>query len=236
MCRTVQLGLLAIVLGGCGVASPCPATPAPRLVPSRPSPAREASASPDLAEGGVVVVHPIFRRLYATSEHYDGQLKSMGDALGVDCWIVKLVGDERKWMAAYTGDGSKNEDWFSYGSEVLAPISGVVVSLQRHDTVNEPGKMGKGRAAAITIRRPDGVHVTVAHLGDIRVEQGASLVAGQVVGTVGNNGYSRHPHIHLGAYIDETPLQIRFDLRAVGHLLKEVPERDLWLPEKTDPD
>ena len=48
-----------------------------------------------------------------------------------------------------------------------------------------------------------------------RQRAGAALdIAGQVVARVGNNGYGRSPHIHIGAWKGENPYQIRWDLRS----------------------
>ena len=42
--------------------------------------------------------------------------------------------------------------------------------------------------------------------------------AGRVVAKIGNNGMSYHPHVHIGAWKDDTAHQIRFDLNATGKL------------------
>ena len=68
-----------------------------------------------------------------------------------------------------------------------------------------------GRATSVTFRRTDGTHVVYAHLREIKVSEGQIVEAGEPVGKVGNNGYSRHPHVHIGAWKGEEPLQIRFD-------------------------
>jgi hypothetical protein len=39
---------------------------------------------------------------------------------------------------------------------------------------------------------------------------------GQPVAKIGNNGMSRHRHVHIGAWKDDTPYQIRSYLNAMG--------------------
>ncbi|WP_147302681.1 M23 family metallopeptidase [Thalassotalea euphylliae] len=39
--------------------------------------------------------------------------------------------------------------------------------------------------------------------------------AGESIAKVGNNGYSCNPHIHVGAWKDNLPLQIRFDQKTL---------------------
>ena len=60
--------------------------------------------------------------------------------------------------------------------------------------------MGTGMASFVIIARADGLSVLVAHLDEPTVGVGASVTAGQTIGLVGNNGQSRHPHIHIGAW------------------------------------
>lgn len=80
----------------------------------------------------------------------------------------------------------------------------------------------ESRASSITFLRNDGVRVLYAHIKDISVVEGDAIKAGDVVAQVGNNGYARHPHIHVGAWKGNVPLQIRFDLREMGNYFKEL--------------
>ena len=43
------------------------------------------------------------------------------------------------------------------------------------------------------------------------------------------NGYSRFPHLHVGAWIGDSPLQIRFDLAAMGRQLRTLGERRYYI-------
>jgi len=64
------------------------------------------------------------------------------------------------------------------------------------------------------------MNVLYAHIADVRVKEGDSVKAGQPIAKVGNNGFGRAPHIHIGAFKGEMPLQIRWDLRAMAKLQK----------------
>ncbi|MCA9664734.1 MAG: M23 family metallopeptidase [Myxococcales bacterium] len=165
---------------------------------------------------GAVVVHPLFKIYYSCAEHYAGQFKWSGDALGADCVVMRLRAvDRRYWARAYRGKGHRNRDWFGWRAEVLAPIGGVVVKVNVNPKTNKPGIMGRGKASMITIKRADGVHVVVAHVRELQVKVGQHVRRGQVIARVGNNGFSRHPHIHIGAWRNKTPLQLRFDQRKI---------------------
>ena len=166
-----------------------------------------------------VVLHPIVDAHFVVNEHYDGQYSEPGDALGSDCIAMELVEEEgRRWLRPYRGDGSRNEDWYGWEREVLAPITGTVLRVHVNPTENEPGIMGQGMSTFVIVRSDDGTHVLIAHLRDPRVQVGDQVVAGLPLGLMGNNGFSRHPHIHLGAWRGTRPLQIRFDQRAMARL------------------
>ena len=78
----------------------------------------------------------------------------------------------------------------SAGEPVLAPAAGSVTFA---GTVP-----GGGRT--VTIRTPDGLSVTLLHLGTITEVKGASVAEGAQVGTLGSSGASEwpKPYVHLG--------------------------------------
>src|SRR5690625_2402399 len=59
-----------------------------------------------------VLIHPVHNRLFITGEHPDGELESIGDAIGRDTMIVKNVDG---WLRMYKNDGKANEDWYGWG-------------------------------------------------------------------------------------------------------------------------
>ena len=62
------------------------------------------------------------------------------------------------------------------------------------------------------------MNVVYAHLAQPRVQTGDHVKAGQVVAIDSNNGVARNPHIHVGAYRNGVPYQIRWDLKAMGQV------------------
>ena len=165
-------------------------------------------------------IHPLFAEDYACQEHYEGQLAYKGDALGTDCFVTRLVevAPERSFAVAYVNDGLANEDWYGWRAEVLAPFDGVVTRLSLNEVTNEPGRLGSPPASMIIFERDDGLSVLYAHIREPQVAEGDRVAAGQVVARVGNNGFGRNPHIHIGAWIGDEPLQLRHDLVAMGEL------------------
>jgi len=159
------------------------------------------------------LAQPIFSAYYQCGEHRSGELEHLGDALGSDCVIQKLEEiDGREFARAYRDRGERNPDWYGWHADVMSPCDCTVVKTSINPATNTPGILGNPPATYVVLRRADGVHFLLAHLDALQVEHGAEIKAGQKLGIVGNNGYGRTPHIHIGAWHGERPLQVRFDL------------------------
>lgn len=173
-----------------------------------------AAATPD---PDAVLAHPPFSGYYHCGEHYDGQFKYLGDALGADCVVSELVTEDgRTWSRPHRGDGRRNEDWYGWNVELLSPCDCKVVKLHLNPVTNEPGVLGKPPASHVVLEREDGTTFLLAHLQQPTVAVGDTVAAGQPIARVGNNGYGRVPHVHIGAWHGKTPLQIRWDQRRMN--------------------
>lgn len=75
---------------------------------------------------------------------------------------------------------------------------------------------GLGHHVRITLT--DGTVVTYGHLSQIRVEEGARVLAGDVIGEVGNSGRSTGAHLHLEIWPDDEPVDPEPWLRQRGLL------------------
>jgi hypothetical protein len=173
-----------------------------------------------------VVIHPIVHPHFVCVEHPAGQLVRLGDALASDCIVVNLDGRSR-FPSFFRGSGAVNEDWYGWREPVLAPFDGVVDSVFASPPPNRPGKPGRVRAGVIVFRREDGVSVLVAHVQNVSVRPGDHVRAGQIVAEVGNNGPATFPHTHVGAWRGAEPLQVRFDLVAMGRISRRSQIRHL---------
>ncbi len=170
-----------------------------------------AAPPPDMPDHALA--RPIFQQYFVCGEHRQGELTGLGDALGADCLIQRLEFDHGvEFARAYRGTGACNEDWYGWKMPVLSPCDCRVIKTVINPIVNVPGQLGEAPATYVVLKRADGVHFLVAHLAELMVKPDQLIAAGQQLGVVGNNGYSRNPHIHIGAWRQATPLQIRFDL------------------------
>jgi hypothetical protein len=160
----------------------------------------------------VVLAHPPFDGFFSCSEHFAGQFEALGDALGADCTSERLESlDGRFFARAYRGLGLENEDWYGWNQPVLAPCRGEVMRLHINPVTNRPGTAGRPPASSVTVRCQDGTHFLYAHIQAPAVSVGQRVVAGQELARVGNNGYGRSPHVHIGVWMGSKPLQIRWD-------------------------
>lgn len=184
---------------------------------------RAQEAPPEPIEA--VVLHPIVAVPFMCGEHAHGELSSLGDMYGKDCMVVgtDTTRAADQWLPSlFEGDGLENEDWFGWEVELLAPCDGSVIATSENPRTNRPGQFPDRDtlepASEIRFACADGTGVVYAHVRDLRVAPGDRVSAGDVVAAIGNNAVSKAPHVHLGAWRDDTPLQIRFDLRALGAL------------------
>ena len=205
-----------------------------------PSIQSSVASSAGNASSGIeaVVIHPPVAVEFQCSEHPLGQEDHAGDALAADCRVVRNDGGaSANFPRFYSGDGTRNEDWFSWNEPLLAPFDGVVKLILRNSVTNQPGTRGPDPSSAILFQRLGDpstapVQVGYVHVQDVRVEIGDTVQVGEVVARIGNNGNSRAPHVHIGALRgdltklmsgevsaeDVVPLQVRFDLAAMGRL------------------
>ncbi len=168
-----------------------------------------------------ILIHAPFIETFSCTEHYAGQFKYPGDALGTDCAIGRLVEESgRKWLRQHENNGLNNEDWFGWRANILAPCNCTIEKVRLNLESTLPGILGKPPSSSITFKSEDGTHILFAHIADPLVEVGDEVRAGQVVASVGNNGYSRQPHLHIGAWRAGVPLQIRFDQKTMGPNIK----------------
>lgn len=105
----------------------------------------------------------------------------------------------------FTGDGSRNEDHFAFGAEVLAVAEGTVVFVHDgapEETPYEPPTLRRPLdygGNAVALKLAPGVYAFYAHLqpGSIRVQAGDTVTAGEVLGLLGNTGNTDSPHLHF---------------------------------------
>jgi hypothetical protein len=108
---------------------------------------------------------------------------------------------------SYHGDPLKNENYYAYGTPLMAVADGVIAATKDSIPQNVPG--AASRAVPITMTTVGGNYVAIdigrgryalyAHVqpGSLRVKVGDHVKRGQVVALLGNSGNSTEPHVHF---------------------------------------
>lgn len=82
------------------------------------------------------------------------------------------------------------------GTPIYAPLSGVVRATGNTDLV--PGCYSWGKWTLVD--HPNGLSTLYAHQDLVSVTPGQSVKTGDVIGYIGNTGYSTGPHLHFTVY------------------------------------
>ncbi|WP_127546030.1 M23 family metallopeptidase [Actinoplanes sp. OR16] len=87
----------------------------------------------------------------------------------------------------------------------LAAAEGTPYKAVHAGTVTSAGYNG-GYGYSITVEQEDGTELIYAHSRRLLVKKGDEVKAGQVIGEVGNTGYSYGTHLHLEIHVKGTPV------------------------------
>jgi murein DD-endopeptidase MepM/ murein hydrolase activator NlpD len=122
----------------------------------------------------------------------DDTLAPSGLTLPVRTYKITARFGERgeHWHLRHTGLDFKA----AWGAPVYAVTGGTVIKLARHPAY---GKM-------VILRVAPGVTVWYCHLSSITVKRG-DVVAGQMLGRIGQTGNATGPHLHLEVRVHDRP-------------------------------
>jgi hypothetical protein len=129
----------------------------------------------------------------------DGRRIATAETFAVD-W-ARMVDDR-----LYEGDGSRNEQYYTFGEELYAVADGTVVAINEGVAESAPlvaqspdAKTGFGGNYVI-IEIDDDVYAAYEHVqaDSITVAVGDTVATGDVIGKLGNTGPSLGPHLHFG--------------------------------------
>ncbi|MGM0601396.1 MAG: M23 family metallopeptidase [Candidatus Rifleibacteriota bacterium] len=100
----------------------------------------------------------------------------------------------------YSGDGSKNEDYYCFGKRILAPASATVVKVFDGVEDNIPGKMNAKQPFGnfVLLDHHNGEFSVFCHFkkDSIQVKEGQEVLSGEILGLCGNSGNSSEAHLH----------------------------------------
>ncbi|GAB3046864.1 M23 family metallopeptidase [Virgibacillus ainsalahensis] len=104
--------------------------------------------------------------------------------------------------STYEGDPTKNESYYAFGKEYLAPADGTVVKVENDVEDNKPvGEMNEESSMGnyVILDHGNEEYSYLAHFKyqSIEVKEGDEVKQGELLGIVGNSGNSSEPHIHF---------------------------------------
>ncbi len=139
---------------------------------------------------------------------------------------------------SHKGDATKNENYFVFGKDIIAPCNATVASVIRGVKDNVPGKLNPkqltGNTIVLKINKNE--YLLFAHLKEnsILVKEGQQVKQGELMAKCGNSGNTSEPHLHLSLqnHVDmelATGAKLYFSNILVNGKLKEE-----YLPVKED--
>jgi hypothetical protein len=105
----------------------------------------------------------------------------------------------------FSGDSTRNENWYSYGQEVVAVAEGTVRAVRDGVANNTPPEVTERMTTQtvagnfVLLDLGDGRLAFYGHLAphSIAVREGQRVERGAVIGQIGNTGNSTGPHLHF---------------------------------------
>ena len=102
---------------------------------------------------------------------------------------------------SYKNGGEKNEDYYAFEKELIAPCDAEVVLVVDGIKDNKPGELNPIYIPGNTVilKTNNGEYLFFAHFkqNSIVVKQGRKVKKGEILGLCGNSGNSSEPHLHF---------------------------------------
>ena len=103
--------------------------------------------------------------------------------------------------SSYSGEGTRNGDYYAFGKELLAPCDAEVVLAVDGIKDNTPGDLNPIYVPGNTVilKTAHDEHLFFAHFKQhsLQVKEGQKVKTGDVLGLCGNSGNSSEPHLHF---------------------------------------
>ncbi len=152
--------------------------------------------------------------------------------------ILKVGADGK----SHKGDGKRNEDYYAFGQEIVAPADGVATYVVDGVQDNVPGEMNRMFVPGnlVVIKHAEGEYSLFAHFkqNSIRIKVGDKVAKRQIIGLCGNSGNSSEAHLHYQFqntpfFADEGRMKVFFEKLTVRREGKTESKTD-YSPVKGD--
>lgn len=140
-----------------------------------------------------------------------------GERYALDIVMLNRTGNRASGLAPRS-----LADYASFGVPVTSPCEGRVEQALDEHPDNPPGRRNTGHPRGNHVAVQCGnLYVELAHLkkGSVSVKPGVTILAGTVIGALGNSGDSAEPHLHIavrrlqvdGNRVVDIPVPLSFD-------------------------
>jgi Peptidase family M23 len=120
--------------------------------------------------------------------------------------------------------GLKNEDYYVFGQDVLAPADGTVIEAVSGIRDNVPGQTNRFAVGGnyLLIEHTKHEYSFIAHLrqGSTLIKAGDIVKSGQKLGECGNSGNTSEPHIHY--HLQDTDVHSIFSKTKIKPIAKGI--------------
>ena len=148
-----------------------------------------------------IVLSLPFSGKWKVTQGNNGSFSHFG--LGNFSWDFMKVDEDYRIHREVKGRELTNDDFYAFATEVVAPAPGVVIELADDVEDNAHGQWNYYSIGNyVKIDHGDGIVSGLYHLlkGSIVVKVGEVVERGQILGLVGNSGYTDAPHLHYGLF------------------------------------
>lgn len=183
----------------------------------------------------------------AKGDHWANGGSAGGQIYAHDVGIVGWDNATDAWSGWLPGkDGTKNEHSRAWNLPVRAVADGVVIDAS--DGMDDNTVLGQfpdptpnpAGGNYVWIGHPDGTRTYYTHLrkGTVTVQDGDQVVAGQIIGRLGNSGNSTGPHIHIEVRKYQSGSPLRPWALADAWMVERSagtpwdPNSNLWVPSE----
>ena len=138
----------------------------------------------------------------------------------------------------FKGDRTKNENFYVFGEEILAPCNAKIIEVIDGVPDNVPGEMNPSQVTGNTVvlETNDKEYILMAHfkLNSIVVKEGQEVKQGELLGLCGNSGNSSEPHLHISLQnVDNMSIATGGKLFFSNILVNGEP-KDEYIPKRND--
>ena len=114
--------------------------------------------------------------------------------------MSRVLKDAKNQITCPYGNGHVGVDVVKYKGQldyIIAHTEGTVVEVVKN--YNRTDKSGGSYGNYVRLKHPNGYYTLYAHMkyGSVTVSKGQSVKKGQVIGYMGNTGYSKGAHLHF---------------------------------------